>query len=401
MFSSSPSRRSSSYGVIVDVGSGSVGIGIAHSEKGKNIPHIIYAHREHIRIGETPTPDERIRAMRQALFAATLQLSEDGLKQLREYDRHANIDEIQVVCAAPWSETVTQIIHLEKDKPFTITKDWVEDLIEKAQKQNPVSKERDDILKNLGMEVVEESIVDIKVNGYNTLTPYGNEAKEIRVAHTSGLIPSDVLAAIGEIEKNVISGVETNAHTYALTLYCVLRDLYPHTANALLVDVTGEATEVGVIQDGVLLETATAPYGAFTLTRAIASALNTIPEEARAYIASFEHINKTDAVYTKVIEAQASFRAEIEAVLKKVGAKYVLPRTVFLTIDPEITKYFTTLFEPTLLQVSGLEKIKIITVSDESVKQLATTEKGIKNDVFLAVSARFFHKLCACHEIEG
>lgn len=398
------SRSRSSYGVIFDVGSGSVGVGIVHATIADKAPEVIYAHREHIRIGETPTPDERVRAMRQALFAATLKLSETGLQKLKRYDARARLSEVLVVCAAPWSQTVTQIIHLEKDEPFLITEDWVSDLVEKAQKQNPVTKEADDILKSLGMVVVERSIVDIKVNGYSTLTPYGNEAREIQVAHTTGLVPQEVLDAVGEIEKNVITGIESRAHTYALVLYCVLRDIYPNTKDALIVDVTGEMTEVSIMHDEVLLETKTAPFGAFTLTREIARSLNTIPEEARAYVNSYKHIDPTDSVYEAVAEAGRHMREELTKTLRDLNSAYVLPSTVFVTIDPNLESFFTDMITPALSDPKGKRKPRIVMVGTDVAKQLldAGEEEQPKNpDIFLAIAARFFHKLHACGETEA
>ena len=398
-------RGESSYGVIIDVGSGSIGVGIVSSNKEYEVPRILFTHREPLRVGKKPTTKERVRAMRQALFAAVLELSHTGLRELYKSHRHVTIGRILVVCSAPWSNTATQIVHFEDKEPFSVTKEWTDELIKNAESK--VRKEIRDIepqqalhiLSESGVKVVEKTIVEIKLNGYSVVDPYEKKARELELAHISGLVSSFVIDAIKDIKSADLPLSDVDLHTYALVLYCVFRDMYPHTNDALIIDISGEATEMMIVHDDVLLDTHIVNYGTYTLMREIAKRTRSIPEETKRYLTSFSN---TDALqYKKISEAASSYIAFVSDGLEALARLYVLPQNIYVTVDPELESFFSSVL--TLLKEKRPEFgiRNIVSIRDETTRNFAAFENNAKPDAFLAISARFFHKLHGCGEIKS
>jgi hypothetical protein len=87
-----------SYGVLIDISSGSVGIAIVESDPQKQAPAVIYAERTSMRITKHGAEEtENIRRIKETLFSSSLTVSQDGMKALLEHDPHARLTK----CTSP------------------------------------------------------------------------------------------------------------------------------------------------------------------------------------------------------------------------------------------------------------------------------------------------------------
>ena len=100
-----------------------------------------------------------------------------------------------------------------------------------------------------------------------------------------------------------------------LVFYCVLRQLAPDTTEVCLIDITHEATEIGIVRDGILKYVTHVPFGTFTIARDIASLCKVPNEEALAYLRgntaleqtrdNLKAFAKTNTNYIKAVEEQS------------------------------------------------------------------------------------------------
>lgn len=383
------------YGVLVDVLSGSVGFSLIYSDPHEPQPEILYSHREYIKIVAEPSTDTMVRALRSTLFAAALQFSQDGMAALRKDDKHARVARILLICGAPWARTSTRLIHIEEKEPFSITKEKIGALVQAADERDEEELRRSELLRELNLNLVEHAIVNTAVNGYMVPEPYGMKGRELSLAHISGLMPKALTDAITEIEGKIIPHATRTAHTFALVLFCILRDMHPQVRNALLVDVSGEATELSIMQDEVLLETVVFPHGGHTVARDIAKELKTLPEEAMA------HMNEQSAaspqnVGQAVLAAGERYTAAFSEALALLSERYIIPKHIYVITPRKTEKFFTDVLSKVTEGHRG-QHGSFMLLNEELFKgsKLSAEER----DAFVNIEARFFHKLHGCGDI--
>ncbi len=394
--------RASTYGVVVDIGSGSVGASIVRFDRTSAQPEVLSTHREFMPLRGSENPEDRIRHMRHALFTVMLALSQRGAARMRAQGVRAPLTRLFVSCTAPWAYTATQMIHFERKEPFAVTKELVDSIVaHAAQKEEATAGDPHLVFSKLGMQMVERSVVDVMVNGYTVSEPYGKAATELDVAHLRGLVPTAVVTALSEVQRNILSDVPLAVRTSALVLYCVFRDVYPDLKHALIVEVSGEATECSLMRNEILYETTSISRGMHTLTREVATQFKVIPEEARTYLRSYKQDALTKQQETKLGEVNARYAAALESALANLRERYPLPRTVFLLIDQPMQPFFTEALQGALAKVGGGDDRVIRPITPMQAERFARFAEGTTPDPRLAITARFFHKLHACGEIDN
>ena len=391
-------KKDTLCGALIDIGSGSIAASIVLSRHSKELPEILYTHRELMVIAGTTTPAHRVRSMQNALFLVMRELEQKGIPLLHTHTPDLRIQKILVSCAAPWSHTITQIIHVEKDAPFTVTPHLIDEMIEHAyeKEQEAHAHTHEKVLKDVGQQIVEKSIIDVTLNGYSVQNPYNKKASEITIAHLRGLVADSILVALERVKKHIPSAIDIHIHTSALILYCVFRDLYPKTKNALIIDISGETTEVSLMQNSILYESITIAYGTHSLVRTIARSSKTIPEEARAYLRSYKQKVLSEFQEKVLVRVQKHYTQSLMTALTELTTRYVLPQTVFLILDQNMEHFFTDTIENAM---RGQTKKNIVLLSPQNIGNLAVRQDDVSVDPHLSLIARFFHKLHACGEI--
>ena len=134
MFIPHKSRKSSAV-VVVDIGSESIGAAIVDFSQALKKPRMVYSHREPIKHSKNEDPKLRLRSMREALLASTLELSNTGVKVLSSYERSLSIDRVFVVCGVPWSKTIVRFTHFKDEKPFAATKEYTARVMAESEKK--------------------------------------------------------------------------------------------------------------------------------------------------------------------------------------------------------------------------------------------------------------------------
>lgn len=383
------------YGVIIDVHSGSVGIALVFVESPEKDPEILYAHREHIKIVEKPDTEGLVRALRQDLFAASLQFSQNGLEALKNHDPHGKVGKVLLVCGAPWAQTATRFIQVEDKEPFLVTEEKVQALVLEAERRDEEELKTSALLKELSMSLVERAVIHTTINGYSVLDPYGKKATEMSLAHISGLIPKVITDVAYDTLDKMLPHVPHTTHTFALILFCVLRDLYPDIKHALLIDVSAEATEICIIQDEVLLETHIFPYGTHTFIRDLAMALNTFPDEALAHLRE-PNASRPENIREAIEQVSKIYTHFLTEAYADISKRYIIPKHIFLITSRKLDVFFDALVS------------KASTVYTEPHGSFVSLNNALlpkidnavdTTDVFFSFEARFFHKRHGCGEI--
>ncbi|MBI4086661.1 hypothetical protein HY416_01615 [Candidatus Kaiserbacteria bacterium] len=385
-------------GMLIDIGSGSVTASIAISKEGAALPEILYTCRKVLPLNGTLSSADRIRTTRHALFSVLLDIERAGVMALQKYDARLHIEKVVVSSTAPWAYTVAQMIRLEQETPFTVTKRMVDDMIAHAYEQERVQPEAPASGLKKGYRIVEKTIVDVTLNGYSVDDPYTKQASEIAVTHVRGLLADPIFHTIEEMQKRLLDGTDMHLHTAMLVSYCALRDLYPRTKNALIALISEEAIEIGLMRDSVFCESIVTDKGSSTLIRDMAAAGKTIPEESRGYLRAYAQNALKPAQTKAVAEVQRDYVHMLDMMHTELRKRYVLPQTVFLVAEPSLTGFFKDTFVEALRDNTGIGEKNIVPLSADAHTFVAAPP-GTLMDPRHALLARFFHKLHACGEV--
>ncbi len=349
---------------LIDIGSGSVGGGYAHEKQGQ-LPTIEYAHRIPLeRRGEESVTD----AMLRALAALEERLIAEGIPALARATGSGGVHEAFVSLASPWQDTLVRIERVEEAHPFTFTHALVRDIVGKTTE-----------LKNDRVESGESVIATI-LNGYETSKPFGKKVKR-----------ADIVVLSSSIERTAVEKVEASLRAtyhlrhpsitaFAPLAYGVFRDIYPHEKNFIVLDVSGEATDIALVKNGLLASVISTPNGVNHLIRA--SGTLAIPSRG------------TVADNPAFITARTLWYQGLTEALRAFAQDRALPRTLFLLSDEPYREYLRAALDDPSLRSLWLsdEPLSIIPVTPLQFAPFVASGPATEGDVFLMMLALFHGK---------
>lgn len=397
-------RKKPRFGIIIDIGSGSVLTAIVHSAKSMKHPMIVWAHREHIALKEIDSVERSAHAVLAALVNASIKLDTEGRKTLEVYYPGAKLSVLQSSIAAPWSYTVTKTLNLQQEEDIPITEHLIDELVSAAQRQveEDLKQHSDTISQELA--VITKSTMDLLTNGYRVRHPEGAEANTIQLTQATVVVQQYMIDSLTEMQQKLFPNTKIEAMSFILMFYYTIRSLYPHTDDICLVDITDEASELGIIRDGSLTYSTHIPFGMFSLAREIAKISNITLHEALGYLRADDiagvskHLPEhnhpaVDAVFDAYIQ-------KLAALFNETGDSLSIPKRMFIHVEAS--------FEP-LFRHLTTRAAKIATKIDPAIESFATNlipqeQKTILreqigdyiHDTALLLNAEFFHKEQRC-----
>ena len=112
----------------------------------------------------------------------------------------------------------------------------------------------------------------------------------------------------------------------------------------LLLDISGEVTDVIIVSDGILAESASFPFGKHKLSRDLAKKLNTTPEEALSRIViqgkggdGVIILGKTQEFVNNLKER---WNNNLNLILKDFAKEHPIPQTLFFLADNNVVPVF-------------------------------------------------------------
>lgn len=170
--------------------------------------------------------------------------------------------------------------------------------------------------------------------------------------------------------------------------YDYMRHSFPDTAECCLIDVTSEATEIGVVRENILRHTTHTPIGAYTLAREIA-ALSKIPkEEAYSYLrgGSTFILNKlSEAKQDELGVIIEAYEDRIAELLKQTGDTLAVPKTLFLHCDADSEEFFIQHLKNAAFKATGINHVV------HPVTSTFLSGTPVNHDTAIMLSAIYLH----------
>lgn len=365
-------RSAQSPVLLIDVGSDSVGVAIAHLENG-GIPVLSGVRRIPFEntsgMNTEALPNVAIQALRKC-FAEGIAIT--PIPQMAF-----------VVLAAPWYQATASIINSFSEKPTRLTARSIEAALKTYTEKN----EHASIA---GRKTIEAAATEAYVDGYPTTTIGAVRGSALAIDYYESEADGSFLAAIEEELRRAFPGIATTFHSFLFVAFAALRALREETGFILL-DVGGEITDLAIIRRGGFAFTGSFPYGTLSFLRTIAKEKSMADAASRATLFVRGELSQEEQQSFKKSfdDAAGKWESGYRQSLDTAALDIPLPRSTFLFADPEPLQWFNHV----LSDAETPFPINPILVSPDFFKHALLLADGGSYDAFLSVAALYALKV--------
>jgi len=368
---------------IFDIGSGSVGGAIARiPTDGKGAPFIIKSVRNDIKYREDFKFDLFLKDM-----LNTLSLSANSL-----YDKKVGaLDGIVCVLASPWYLSETRNVKMSHEKPFLFTKHLASLLIQKEISGLTESYKNKYIDLNSVPEMIEQHTMAVLLNGYSIVDPIGKRCNSVEMNMIMSLSPKLCLDKIKEALSKTFHHTNITFSSFTVATYLAVRDKYIIPESYLLLDISGEITDVGIVTKGVLKSVLSFPFGKKTFFNYMCTKLEIELRDAqelfKLYSAgdlSEEYKKKVEPLFKSI---ENSWGEAFKECIVTLPRTLILPDTIFLTADNDIKNWFANVLrnEEHLQSTTSGNKCTVVTLDGPEFLNMCNVDGAC--DPFLMIEA--------------
>jgi hypothetical protein len=332
-------------------------------------------------------------AMLRTLEAMGTELIERGAPALRRATGSSHVHSVLISMAGSWQETHVRSESVNPGKEFVFTRKMLGELLAGSAKIPE------------GRVSLGDYVVATMLNGYHVPNPINKRAKRAEVV----ILSSTLDAAITEaVRKRVRKLYHTHAISFVAflpTAYAVLRDLYPHEKDFLMLDVSSVGAGLAFVKSGLLVDVGHLPLGLDSLLIATRAAERmTVEEEAGGTLIP-AHLTGTQPGYinpernarfsVRAAEARDQWLKGLADILKEFAKLHALPRTLFLLTEPNARDFLKRALDSDILHALWLsdEPLTVITVVPEQFSSRITYLGEAEPSIFLDILALYQQRL--------
>lgn len=393
LFSFLSNRKSEEVSAVFHIGSASVrGYLVKLSKISK--PEIIYAIKVPIPFQKNINFERYFKLMLKAFDSALEDIQKRGLSHLNFTGlRNSGARKAFCVLSSPWCVSQTKIIKIKKDKPFEITADSIEGIISGEEKKFLSNDSAE------GSKIIEEKIIEAKLNGYRMTEIYGKKAKDVELTFFITSAPEYVFKEVKDAARKYFNFRSRGFYSFALSSFSAIREIYSDKANFIFLDIHGELTDLSIIKDSVFTESVSFPAGKNFFTRNVSEKLLVSSDESCSLINM--HISgKCDEATSRKIQAiiDASLKIWLDnfhSVLTSLSLNMYVPRTIFMIADDEFSAFLAKkLKEERFSQFSMTdEPFDVIVLDSKSLSEYCGSEKNLKKEPSAELECVFLNKI--------
>lgn len=386
---------------IFDIGNGSIGGALVKFSKTDH-PVILYTIREPITYMPQTDADHLLASMLKLLKSVAEHLAHNGLKHIKTspFGSH-KLKDVYCVFASPWYISQTKTIKEEKEIPFAITKETINDLVKKEQElfYKELKEGKYENLFGPDTRLLEKRVINIRLNGYDVEEPIGKKVKELELTLFSSYISQQIMAEVESTLHAAFAIRNIHHFSYGLVSWNASRIIFPDIHNAFFIDVSGETTDISLIVRDILIETISFPLGRNMLIRDVVKSLSITPDVALSFLALYYDgtlEKKFAEKLTEVIKPiEQAWTKEFTTALTTFQKIYSLPQTAFVTADLDIATFFLNAMQATLPVELNLPKnsLAVTFIGADKVQPYVYELRGIKHDSFIGIESIFLNEL--------
>jgi len=380
---------------VFDIGSSSIGGALFWTEK-SGVPKIVFSAREPIIIENEINVNKFL-----SLTVKSLQIIADKMYKAKI----GAPKKIFCVLSSPWHVSQTRVISLRKNTPFIFNSKLADELIKKeisifedeykGQYEGISGAARSIELKN----------IRTTLNGYDTIDPLSQKAKELEMTIFVSISPEQVLSKIEKViskyfHLEAFGGIKFSS--FVMASFSTVRDIYTHQENFLLIDIGGEMTDISMIKKNILRESVSFPLGCNFIIREAASALSCTFAEAESLISLFQdrHAELKTAKKLEPIVSQLKKKwlEKFQQSLANISNDISIPADIYITVPKDLEDFFTQMIKTEQFNQYTLteSKFQVTFLGTDVFHDFAEFGEGVARDSGLIIDSiyinRFFQK---------
>ncbi|HEY4505389.1 MAG TPA: hypothetical protein VJG67_01745 [Candidatus Paceibacterota bacterium] len=385
-------RKKEGVSLLIDIGNGSITGAFVLFSEGKK-PKFLYSLKKTFTVSEKPNALRLIDGMSLLL---------DSLIEIMVKEEPQKIHSVVVSLSSPWFIIKTKEIKISEKAPYTVTAGFLNEILSEEEKlfiseiiTSLDSEEEKDFV------VVEKSIIHSKINGYPVSDIIGKKTKTFE-ANLS------MSAVSRSIEEKIVSIISKNTHlsrdkilmrTFPTVLFSTIRDNFAKESDFILMDITGEITDIMVINNDVIVKMASFPLGRNFVIRQISKALSISTEIALSdismYIKNKTHKESSNNIQGVLENIEKEWAIYLEDTLNSLSEDMVFPRTLYITTNSDTAPIFIEFLKlPKSDTTSEFRKnTNIIHINSSSLSNFYDSYSVIPEDEFVALLAVFYNKI--------
>lgn len=371
--------------LIIDIGSSSVGVGFVQYAQDA-LPRILFITRKEVLF------DESVDATH--ILEKTANLLDIALREATTGAHFTHPDRITISLAAPWyASQVRSVRYTDDGKKFRVTKSLAEGLIQTEYKAFLKDLQASPFFDALNAEIITNSVVDSKINGYSIKDPLGSQGTSCAFDVYFAVASRDANKRFHALVQEYFPRARHIRFTaFGFASWLAFRTIFPHTDEYLFLDIGGEITDAMVVRDMVPRSGGSFPYGKHTMLRAFATATGSEGEHTLSLCNLYQtHMlgEKERTTIDAVLQTtRKEWHTKLETAIETIETG-LLPYKVFVTIDADCAPWFLEMLRNQALRqfVDTSQQFDVTLIDANVVQSYVTIEAQASPDSFIILLA--------------
>ncbi len=384
--------------ILVDIGNSSVTSSLALFLK-RDKPIFLSLSKEAFVLDEKTSGEKLFAELSSVLEKVIPGAINIGLKNRNLRGRSKSVSKSLVSFSSPWFLSKSKNVNISEDKPFVITPNFLA-----AVSNNEEELFKKDLAKNnstgVSFEIIDKSIIHTKINGYAQDDILGKRTKQLEAYLSMSAIPKNISDKIDEIliKNTSINSDEIFTHTFPLISFSVIRDIFPADSNFMVMDVTGDVTDLTLVSDGILAQTTSFPSGRNFILRQIAKTFDSSLEIAESTLHLYSE-DRLDASFDQkmkeiIVNTEKEWAIYLENALTELSSQLLLPSKLYLLADSDVANlYFNFLSMSKTDATAGFRKnLSLVHLNKEALSKNFRDDSPFRLDEFSIILSCFYDK---------
>jgi|GEM_PF-5792112 len=356
MFSWLSSKDSDSKIVaLIDIGSGSVGAGLARLNR-SGAPTLLTISREELPLRMNRTSEQMLKDTIETMDRAMVSLRKSAaLWSENNRITPLSIKQIAVFLAAPWSTTSIRTLKLARTTPFLMSEDILKKMLADETKKSAETQSE--------QVIIEKIATGLKLNGYPIDTLSNAKVLKAEVTLAVSHAPKAMLDLLQE-KASGGSHVQVSFHSFAIPASHALFRVNENLLDTLLIDAGAEVTELVLLKDKTPTARATVPVGTHILLRTLTAHGKMVRGEAETALtlAAIEGTRLGESHKDALYGASKEWSRAISSALVELTEGQSIPTSIHLFADKPALPWFkdALLTEPYPGQIEPFSNIVIV-----------------------------------------
>lgn len=314
-----------------------------------------------------------------------------------------NIKSVYINISSPWYISKIQNINIKQEKQFVITQKFLQNILEVEEKKFENELFSGDYEKKYGNDlfIIENTITSIKINGYKVKEALDKKTDNLTVSLYSSVMPESIFKKIlSMVHKHThLSDNEIHFNTFPLTFFNVLKEINEYANNYLLMDITGEVTDVTLVHDNYVSQNLSFPSARNFIIRQIAKDFDVSFEIAESIL----HIYNSKKADNEIIDNMTNVLGEVEKewsiyfedTFNQLSKNVILPPVIYIISDVDVYYIYEMFFKITKNDQTSLFRshLNIININKDMLSKFCDFNTSLEFDEYLASLSIFVSRI--------